>query len=222
VTVWSYSRPFKLSWLILGTRQPKLTWSEHLPTSKYGRGGSRYHGGRKARSTREQSETARRAPTGARHRAASSARINTTSPGKFCTVTVSTPVSPHANRHACQHPHWTCKNLLNNGYSFYLMQSREGKSLYLHILKAYWWSRGIPPVIHNVGTGWMYAFSLTFRLLYPQYPLNSRLPQRQSGSSGKEKKFARHGSRTTGRPPYRPVHSTYYALPDNMWYTTED
>lgn len=85
------------------TRQPKLTWSAHLPTSEW-EGVTYIMRGRAARSTREQSETVRRAPRGARHSAASAVRIST-STGISSTVTVSIPVSQHANTYACQHPH---------------------------------------------------------------------------------------------------------------------
>jgi len=52
-------------------------------------------------------------------------------------------------------------------YGYYILKGRKGKSLYLHVMKAYKGSTSIRSFIHNLGTRWRLAFSLTFRLLYP-------------------------------------------------------
>jgi hypothetical protein len=108
--------------------------------------GSCYHGRRKARSTREQSETARRAPTVARHRAASSVLINmTTSTGRFCTVTITTLVSPHADSRT---KHW--KMYLTTVTSPGLRKAERVKTSISTPSTHTEGSRWISPLIHNL------------------------------------------------------------------------
>jgi hypothetical protein len=42
------------------------------------------------------------------------------------------------------------------------------KFLPVHTMKTYWGSRGIVPLIRNVGARWMWVFNFTSQLLYPQ------------------------------------------------------
>jgi hypothetical protein len=42
------------------------------------------------------------------------------------------------------------------------------KFLPVHAMKTYWGSRGIVPLILNVGTKWRWVFSFTSQLLYSQ------------------------------------------------------
>jgi hypothetical protein len=63
----------------------------------------------------------------------------------------------------------------------------KGKVVPVHAMKAYGWSRGIAPLILNLGTRWRCVVNFTPRSLYPgkepRYPLNKRQggPQCLSG-----------------------------------------
>jgi hypothetical protein len=61
-----------------------------------------------------------------------------------------------------------------------------------HAIKTYWRSGGIIPRIFDLGTREMLVVSFMLRLLYPRFPLYSRLggSQIQSGKGGEEKSLA--------------------------------
>jgi hypothetical protein len=63
-----------------------------------------------------------------------------------------------------------------------------------HAVKTYMGSRGIAPLILDLGTRWRWVVCFTHRPLYPQgknhrYPLDRRLggPQSRSGHDGEQK-----------------------------------